>query len=152
MAKEMPFLLNGTHIVKFSVSLVVALLGCAYVSGAHAAHICWIDQISRVDDGVKIEFVPTSAVRILASRRVNAAGQRVRLDGQPLPENSQIGVQRDRTFIIEIGDTVTATQIPEDMCRLTAEVRNGQLGITANSTMRLPDLSSATASEFIVPQ
>lgn len=140
-------------IVRPAISML-ALITLSFPNMVSAANICWVDQVTRVDEGVKIQLSRPAALhmRVSIPRRTNTAGQSVDIHGNPLRGDSQIGVVKDGAFILEIGDTVVLSQMPEDACSVRVEVRGSQLGVVLSAEQHLPGLQPVTQTQFVFAQ
>ncbi|MFP3503501.1 hypothetical protein [Burkholderia sp. SIMBA_062] len=130
----------------------VLMLGMAVTPAtgfAEGAHICWITQVSRVDEGVKVDF--SGNLRVISFRRADTSEPGSGVSTRR--ERRSAGSMHERSLVLAMGDTVAATMaIPEDYCEYKAEVRDGRAGVTARSIMRLHGLPPNTTTQFIAAE
>ncbi|WP_146756345.1 hypothetical protein [Burkholderia cepacia] len=136
--------------ISFLMTLVFAM--CLHVGRAEAAHICWIDQVSRVDGGVKIDFRSKQGVLVISTSRADASEPRTVVPGTSRQENSSVGPQRKRSLVMAMGDTAAVMNIPEDYCEYKADMHDGQIGVTVRAIMRLHGLPPNTTIQFIAAE
>ncbi len=117
---------------------------------AEAAHICWISQVSRVDEGIKVDF--RGNLRIISTHRPDMSEPGSVVSGVDRPENLSAGPGQQRSLVMAMGDTAVAMFMPEDYCEYKADVHDGQVGVTARSIMRLHGLPPYTTTQFITAE
>ncbi|HEP6429460.1 MULTISPECIES: hypothetical protein [Burkholderia] len=129
--------------------LMIAMAVTPATGFAEAAHICWITQVSRVDEGVKVDF--SGNLRVLSIRRADTSEPDSGVSARR--ESRSAGSMQERSLVLAMGDTAAGTMsIPEDYCQYKAEVHDGQVGVTARSIMRLHGLPPTTTTEFIAAE
>ncbi|RKU03813.1 hypothetical protein C7H84_08980 [Burkholderia sp. Nafp2/4-1b] len=117
---------------------------------AEAARICWITQVSRVDEGVKVDF--QGDLHIISPRRPDTFELGSAVSGTSRQGHLSAGPKRERSLVIAMGDTAVAMYLPEDYCEYKADVHDGRVGITARSIMRLHGLPPNTTTQFIAAE
>ncbi|MGR3907108.1 hypothetical protein Q3A80_08665 [Burkholderia sp. SR8] len=117
---------------------------------AEGAHICWISQVSRVEEGLKVDF--RGSLHVISTSRADTSESGSVVPGAARRENRSAGYMQERSLVLAMGDTAVAMSIPEDYCEYKAEVHDGQVGVTARSIMRLHGLPPTTTTKFIAAE
>jgi len=103
---------------------------------AESNNICWVDHVNADADGVTIYF--RSDLKDLGC-----------YGSSHCPITTTNG-----TLQTHLGENehISVYQMAEDVCTLTAESKNNQLGVTASSHIHLPGLPASEMTKFIATQ
>ena len=112
-----------------------------------ATQICWLSDVRRLDAGVVIEFVdgPRSVWRKRA-----AMSERFEVDPATRDvTRDTAGVWQVKAVVAQIGDVLSVSNSPEDVCQLTVTKQGDAIGVIAEASFRLPNMPADTRTEFV---